>query len=221
MPSIVSNSSTRPCALSQSPRASHQSAARGTEVWRGGWSCASDALNSSLVISHTVCLTRANASGRRTSRSSLLPQFLEESLHVHLVPTFDDSSIPDRQKGRTYHRSLPARRRKAQMIAAVRRLCTPAQRNAITLGDHFIDGYMQVGKCTAELRVHGLELRRSAQHGLGLGKSMGFALLVEHLINDRRPLLVPDLLKPAPREFLVLSAHKPSRSFEVAHHTLE
>src|SRR5580698_9998006 len=84
---------------------------------------------------------------------------------------------------------------------------SPANRHAVTLGQDVLDIHVKVRESSAEGTMDGLKTLRPEQNRVRVWKTVGLTVLVEHLVDGRFALLVPDLLKPALQEKFVCLRH--------------
>ncbi len=103
--------------------------------------------------------------------------------------------------------SLLARGGKAEVISLVRHGDSPANCNTVTLGNNVLDIDVKIGKGSAEGAMDSFEWFGANKNRVRIRKAVGLALFIEHFVDRRFALLVPDLLKPAPQKKFVRLGH--------------
>ena len=96
---------------------------------------------------------------------------------------------------------------KAEVISLVRHGDSPANCNTVTLGNNVLDIDVKIGKGSAEGAMDSFEWFRANKNRVRIRKAVGLALFIEHFVDRRFALLVPDLLKPAPQKKFVRLGH--------------
>lgn len=96
---------------------------------------------------------------------------------------------------------------KAEAGSVVDGSAGPADGETVSLGDEIVDVDVDLTEGALELPIDGFEAFRASEDGVGFGKAVAFSLWVEEFVDGGFAALIPDFIKPAFCEGLVLFGH--------------